>query len=96
MDLFSHIPFIQAIPNFSNFFIGVQALGEHITGMFWYESYDTYNFEGLHNQFWPNSTSFITLSSNARRVPFEYSQIYLNKKGKACKARVNEWIINQI
>ena len=38
----------------------------------------------------------ITLSSNARRVPFENPQIYLNKKGKVCKARVNEWIINQI
>ena len=38
----------------------------------------------------------ITLSSNAKRVPFEYPQIYLNKKGKVCKARVNEWIINQI
>ena len=37
----------------------------------------------------------ITLSSNARRVPFEYPRIYLNKKGKACKARVNKWIINQ-
>ena len=36
------------------------------------------------------------LSSNARRVPFEYPQIYLNKKGNLCKARVNEWIINQI
>ena len=34
----------------------------------------------------------ITLSSNARRVPFEYLQIYLNKKRKACKAMVNEWI----
>ena len=40
--------------------------------------------------------SFKTLSSNARRVPFEYPQIYLNKKGKVCKTRVNEWIINQI
>ena len=38
----------------------------------------------------------ITLSSNAKRVSFEYPQIYLNKKGKACKAGVNEWIINQI
>ena len=38
----------------------------------------------------------ITLSSNARRVPFEYPQIYLNKKGKAFKARVNEGIINPI
>jgi hypothetical protein len=37
-----------------------------------------------------------TLSSNARKVPFEYPQIYLNNKGKVCKARVNEWIINQI
>jgi hypothetical protein len=32
----------------------------------------------------------ITLISNARRVPFEYPQIYLNKKGKAFKARLNE------
>ena len=40
--------------------------------------------------------NFITLSSNARRVPFEYPHIYLNKKGKACKARVKEWIIDQI
>ena len=32
----------------------------------------------------------ITLSSNARRVPFEYLQIYLNKRGKICKARVND------
>ena len=39
---------------------------------------------------------FITLSSSARRVPFEYLQIYLNKKGKACKVRVNEWIIIQV
>ena len=38
----------------------------------------------------------ITLSSNAKRVPFKYPQIYLNKKGKVCKTRVNEWIINQI
>ena len=37
-----------------------------------------------------------TLGNNARRVSFEYPQIYLNKKGKAYKARVNEWIINQI
>ena len=34
----------------------------------------------------------ITLSSNASRVPFEYPQYYLNKEGKACKARVKEWI----
>ena len=27
-------------------------------------------------------------------VTFEYKEIYLNKKGKACKARVNEWISN--
>ena len=38
----------------------------------------------------------ITLSSNARRVPFEYPYMYLNKKEKVCKARVNEWITNQI
>ena len=38
----------------------------------------------------------ITLSSNASRVPFEYSQYYLNKKGKGRKARVNEWTINQV
>ena len=37
---------------------------------------------------------YITLSNNARRVPFEYPQFYLNKKGKTCKARVNEWITN--
>ena len=36
-----------------------------------------------------------TLSSIARRLLFEYPEIYLNK-GKACKARVNEWISNQI
>ena len=41
-------------------------------------------------------TSVITLSSNARRVPFEYPYIYLNKKEKVCKVRVNEWIINQV
>ena len=33
---------------------------------------------------------FITLRSNARGVSFEYPQIYLNKKGKACKARENK------
>ena len=39
----------------------------------------------------------ILLSSNASKVPFEYGpQYYFNKNGKACKARVNEWIINQI
>jgi len=38
----------------------------------------------------------ITLSSNARRVPFEYPYIHLNKKEKVRKARVNEWISNQI
>jgi hypothetical protein len=32
----------------------------------------------------------ITSSSNARTVPFEYPYIYLNKKEKVCKARVNE------
>ena len=38
----------------------------------------------------------ITLSSNASMVLFEYPQYYLNKKEVACKARVNEWIVNQI
>jgi hypothetical protein len=42
------------------------------------------------------SPSNIRLSSNARRALFEYPQIYFNKKGKVCKARVNEWVINQI
>ena len=32
----------------------------------------------------------ITLSSNVVGVPFEYPQYYLNKKEKACKARVNK------
>ena len=44
----------------------------------------------LVNLFIENVMRNITLSSNARRVPFEYPQIYLNKKGKVCKARVNE------
>jgi hypothetical protein len=34
----------------------------------------------------------IILSSNASRVSLQY---YLNKKGKGCKARVNEWRIDQ-
>ena len=52
----------------------------------------------LHNIWWrmPFGVLFvlssIKLSSNARRVLFWYPQIYLNKKGKACKAGVNEWI----
>jgi hypothetical protein len=48
-----------------------------------------YKFEG---KCW----ALIILSSNARRVPFEYPYIYLNKKEKVCKARVNKWITNQI
>ena len=40
--------------------------------------------------------NFKRLSSNATTVFFGYLQIYLNKKGIICKARVNEWIINQI
>lgn len=38
----------------------------------------------------------ITSNNNASRIPFEYSGNYLNKKGKACKAKVNQWIFNQI
>ena len=33
---------------------------------------------------------YITLSTNASGVPFEYPQYHLNKKGKACKTRVDE------
>ena len=38
----------------------------------------------------------IILRSNASMGPFEYPQHYLNSKEEVCKARVNEWIMNQI
>ena len=39
------------------------------------------------------SVRVVSPQPNARRVPFEYPQYYLNMKGKAFKARVNEQIL---
>ena len=36
------------------------------------------------------------MTKNLPNHCFEYPQIYLNKKGKACKTRINELINNHI